>query len=249
MKPLSWYKDLHTQKGRAENNAFLVEGVRAISQILAVCPESVVEVLSAEKDNAVSQILLACEVRRLTDAQFGNICLSKHPAGPLAVVVLPAGVQDSSLPADCGDSILVCEDVQDPGNIGTLIRTAAAFDFSGVIMSDKCADPFAPKAVQSSAGTVLSLWLRRTSDYRICIKNLIRQGFACVAADIRGTQTFAAVAEKKIMLVLGNEGIGLTKETLKLATHLVRIPMNSTKAESLNVAVSGAIGMYEMRKK
>jgi TrmH family RNA methyltransferase len=243
LKPLSWYKSLHDSIGRRESGAFLVEGVRAITQISCASPGAIKELLCAE-DEIVPKVL-DCPVRRLTRPQFKSVCLSRNPGGPLAVVAVPADAESASLPAaEHGDRILVCEDIQDPGNIGTLIRTAAALDFSGVLLSAKCADPFGPKAVQASAGTVLSLWLRRTKEFRRCIKGLVNAGFSCIAADVRGTETLLGLAPKRFALILGSEGGGLSGETLRLATHTVKIPINTKKAESLNVAASGAICMY-----
>ena len=224
---------------------FLVEGIRAIAQISSASPNSIQELLYKEDDN-VPRADLAHPVRWLTLPQFKSICTSQNPSGPLAVVAMPPDVESSSLPADKGDRILICEDIQDPGNIGTLIRTAAALDFFGVVLSDKCADPFAPKAVQASAGTVLSLWLRRTPDFRRCIKGLVNTGFSCIAADLRGTELLSGLKPKRFALILGNEGSGLGDETLGLATHVVKIPINSRKAESLNVAASGAICMHAL---
>jgi TrmH family RNA methyltransferase len=248
LKPLSWYKSLHDAKGRREAGAFLVEGVRAIDQISSASPASIQELLYQEDDN-VPRSDLAYPVRWLTPQQFKSVCLSRNPSGPLAVVALPKEYESASLPADRGDRILICEDIQDPGNIGTLIRTAAGLDFSGVVLNDKCADPFGPKAVQASAGAILSLRLRRMPDLSRCIKGLVNTGFSCIAADLRGAQSIEDLRRPgRFALVLGNEGNGLSQETLSLATHVVKISINPRKAESLNVAASGAICMYALTK-
>jgi TrmH family RNA methyltransferase len=247
LKPLSWYKSLHDSKGRREAGAFLVEGVRAIAQISSASPKNIQELLYEEDDN-VPRAGLAYPVRWLTRSQFKSVCLSQNPSGPLAVVAVPDGTESASLPADKGDRILVCEDIQDPGNVGALIRTAAALDFYGIVLSDKCADPFGPKAVQASAGTLLSVWLRRTPDFRRCIKGLVNMGFSCIAADLRGTDVLSSIKPKRFALILGNEGNGLSDELLAMATHVAKIPINSRKAESLNVAASGAICMYALTR-
>jgi len=224
---------------------FLAEGARAISQISSASPQSIQELLY-EEDESIPRTGLAYPVRWLTRPQFKSVCLSKNPSGPLAVVSMPSDVESPQLPKDRGDRILICEDIQDPGNIGTLIRTAAGLDFSGVLLNDKCADPFGPKAVQASAGTVLSLWLRRTPDLVKSIKGLVNRGFSCIAADLRGTDALGGLRPSRFALILGNEGNGLSDETLGLATHVVKIPINSRKSESLNVAASGAICMYAL---
>jgi TrmH family RNA methyltransferase len=248
LKSLSWYKSLHDPKDRREAGVFLVEGIRAITQIASASPGSILELL-CEEDDAAALPKADCPVRRLTRQQFKSVCLSKNPSGPLAVAAMPAEAESAVLPADRGDRILICEDIQDPGNIGALIRTAAALDFSGVVLNGKCADPFGPKAVQAAAGTVLSLWLRRMPDIGRSIAGLVNRGFSCIAADLRGTQSLAGITPKRFALILGNEGNGLSDETLRLATHVIKIPINSKKAESLNVAASGAICMYALTKK
>ena len=137
------------------------------------------------------------------------------------------------------------EDIQDPGNVGTLIRTAAAFGFSGIILSDKCADPFSPKCVQSTAGSILSLWLRRTDNYVNLIQSLIRQNYTLIAADLQGEDRpdiFNITGQ--LILALGNEAAGLSESLLHKAQYRIKIPIDRTRAESLNVAVSGAICMY-----
>jgi TrmH family RNA methyltransferase len=221
--------------------------MRAISQIQTIAPHSIEEILLCEDDAAaIKKLHNTCPRRSLTLLQFKTVCLSVNPSGPLAIVTLPRQAFEPVLPDERGSRVLVCEDVQDPGNIGTLIRTAAALDFSGVILSDKCADPFSPKAVQATAGAIMSVWIRRTAAYRNLVCELVETGFACVVADVRGSQKPGGIRAKKIALVLGNEGNGISKETLGLATHRIRIPINAKKAESLNVAVSGAICMYSM---
>ena len=129
--------------------------------------------------------------------------------------------------------------------MGTLIRTAAALEYDGVILTESCADPLNPKCVQASAGTVLSVWLRRTAQYLEIVQSLKRDGYKIVAADVRGNDEPAYLAQQeKLVLALGNEAAGLSKELLAIADYRVRIPTAPEKAESLNVAACGAILMY-----
>ena len=234
---------LHTSKGRDAAQAFLVEGTRAIAQIVQNSPHRIVEIICQE--NMKAAVLPDFPFRRVSRAQFRSIALSQHPAGPIAVVSIPEAWKDPTLPAMPGRKILVLEDVQDPGNIGSLVRSAAAFDFSGLLLSEKCADPFGPKAVQASSGAIVSLWLRRTRRYRDLLWDLKQKGFRIFAADIRGTPWKGpSGAEKNLVIVLGNEGNGLSSETMDMADETVKIPFNGKKVESLNVAASGAVCMY-----
>ncbi len=247
LKPLKWYRSLATKKGRLEAKAFIIEGDRAIKQILNTHPEDIIEILTIDTPPPVYDDY---PVRSLTESQFNSICQTKTPQGILAVVRLPVDVYTSSLPEDTGQKVLLMEDIQDPGNAGTLIRTAAAFDFSGVIMTENCADPFSPKCIQATAGTVLSLWIRRTTDYLRLTGSLQDSGYTLIAAEVKGKDQPAVLSQhEKILLALGNEAAGLSGTLLKKADYRVRVPTVRKKAESLNVAVCGAILMYLSSKK
>ena len=242
LKPLKWYKQLSARKGRLEAAAFLVEGNRAINQIITTRPDEIIEILTADERLTAYHNY---PVRTLTESQFHSICHTRTPQGIMAVVKMPAEISSTNLPDNCGDRILVLEDIQDPGNVGTLIRTAAAFDFSGVIMTEKCADPLAPKCVQSTTGTVLSVWIRRTKSYLELTQTLKDSGFTLIAADINGTAEPTVLHHKlKLLLVLGNEAAGLSEELLDMADYRLRLPIVPEKAESLNVGACGAILMY-----
>jgi TrmH family RNA methyltransferase len=161
------------------------------------------------------------------------------------VVRAPADTYTDRLPENTGARVLLLEDVQDPGNVGTLIRTAAAFDFSGVILSRKCADPLSPKCVQSTAGSVLSVWLRRTNHYPALADKLRKSGFFMVATDLGGEAEPSVLQNRgKLLLALGNEAAGLSGVVLEASDCRLRIPITGKKAESLNVAACGAIVMY-----
>jgi TrmH family RNA methyltransferase len=162
LKPLKWYKSLADKKERLEAGLFLVEGERAVRQIAENNPDAILEVLST------SEVPSFCSIypyRHITGEQLRSITSATTPQGIIAVLRIPRDVYSANFPDNPGSKILLLEDIQDPGNIGSLIRTAVAFGFSGVIMSEKCADPLSPKVVQSTAGTILSLWIRRTGDY------------------------------------------------------------------------------------
>ena len=242
LKPLKWYKKLATQKGRWEAGAFLVEGDRAIKQIISSQPEGIIEILTITEPPPVYRNYA---VRLLSESQFRSICLTRTPQGTMAVVRLPVDIGADYLPEEAGDKILLLEDIQDPGNVGTLIRTAAAFDFSGVIMTESCADPLSPKCVQATAGTVLSVWLRRTARYLELAKALRKGGYPLIAAELDGTAEPSILCrQSKLLLALGNEAAGLSSALLDVADYRLRIPTVREKAESLNVAACGAICMY-----
>jgi TrmH family RNA methyltransferase len=242
LKPLKWYKKLATKKGRLEAGAFLVEGDKAIRQIISSHPEKIVEILTvAEPRSAYGDLA----TRLVTESQFRAISHTKTPQGVTAVVRIPDGIYSDYLPVDAGNKVLLLEDIQDPGNVGTLIRTAAAFDFSGVIMTAHCADPLSPKCVQATAGAVLSVWLRRTAHYLELTGELRKAGYSLIATELEGAADLSLLhRQSKIILALGNEAAGLSRALRDIADHRLRIPTVREKAESLNVAACGAIFMY-----
>jgi TrmH family RNA methyltransferase len=242
LKPIKWYKNLTTRKGRLESEAFLVEGDRAIKQIISRNPDEIIEVVSTRE---MPLLYHKYPKRLVTDSQLRSISSTKTPQGTIAVVRLPMDAYSGQLPSNIGTKILLLEDVQDPGNVGTLIRTAVAFDFSGVILTERCADPLSPKCVQSTAGTILSLWLRRTSRYLELIDELKLNGYCIIATDVGGVEDTSTLRyQSKLLLALGNEASGLSNSVLNMSHHRLRIPTVREKSESLNVAACGAICMY-----
>jgi TrmH family RNA methyltransferase len=244
LKPLKWYKNLADRKERLESGVFFVEGERAVRQIAENNPDAVTEILSADEPPSFCRTY---PYRHITGEQLRSITSATTPQGIIAVVRIPEGIYSAGLPDNPGSKILLLEDIQDPGNAGSLIRTAVAFGFSGVIMTGKCADPLSPKTVQSTAGTVLSLWIRRTGDYLSLIESLKAKGYSLVATDLNGEENPSYLKETdKLVLALGNEAAGLSSDILRLADFRLRISIKD-KAESLNVAACGAICMYLSR--
>jgi RNA methyltransferase, TrmH family len=242
LKPLKWYRDLLKIKGRTENGAFLIEGDRAIAQVIDSHPDMVSEILTVGEPD---RIYRKFATRSITASQLHSISSAKTPQGTIAVVRIPAGTYSDMLPGETGDRLLLMEDIQDPGNAGTLIRTAAAFGFSGIIMTDKCADPFSPKCIQSTAGAGLSVWIRRTGRYMDIAEELLQGGFTLAAADLDGTEDPSILSRhSKLILALGNEASGISAKLLKSATMRVKVPIARDKIDSLNVAACGAICMY-----
>jgi RNA methyltransferase, TrmH family len=241
LKPLKWYKALADRKERLENGVFLVEGERAVRQIAENNPDAIVEILSTDEPPSFCRTYA---YRRITGEQLRSITSAATPQGIVAIVRIPEGIYSNVLSDNPGSEILLLEDVQDPGNVGSLIRTAVSFGFSGIIMSEKCADPLSPKTVQSTAGTILSLWIRRTNDYLSLACSLKSSGYNLVATDLSGEENPSYLKEtEKLLLALGNEASGLSEDVLRLADFRLKIPIKD-KAESLNVAACGAICMY-----
>jgi RNA methyltransferase, TrmH family len=245
-KSLKWYRELAEKKGRLNAGVFLVESEKAIRQIMGSQPEAVLEIVSINEPHFDFRKYPA---RQVSESQFSYISSAQTPQGIAAVIKLQPDIYTTRPPANTGDKILLLEDIQDPGNTGTLIRTAAAFDFSGVILTDKCADPFSPKVVQATAGAVMSLWIRATTQYLELIDSLRAKDYTLISTELGGRDGTGALQQKRFILALGNESSGLSLKCREMADYHVGIPIAREKAESLNAAVCGAILMYLSREK
>lgn len=143
--------------------------------------------------------------------------------------------------------LIALQDVQDPGNLGAIMRTALAFGFENVIISDKCADIYSQKVIRSSMTASVKLNVYKVNDFPLLVQDLNKKGFCTVAACLENSKELGS---EKIPLPLavfiGNEGNGLSSQVIDGCTHRVKIPM-SEKIESLNAAVSAAVLMWELR--
>ena len=173
-------------------------------------------------------------IRRDADVSadvFDSLSETRHSQGVLGLFERPAANARAILGRR--DSVAVALDgVQDPGNVGTIVRLAAAFDASGVLLLPGCADPFGPKAIRSYVGAILTVPVAS-----ITPRELIEAGVPLFAADAAGGST--APPASNGVLVFGNEGAGVSDELHRHATPIA-IPMSS-RVESLNVASSAAI--------
>lgn len=167
----------------------------------------------------------------LTEDVFDFVSDTKHPQNILGLFERPRSSASAILSRT--DTVAVALDgVQDPGNVGTIVRLAAAFDASGVLLLPGCADPFGPKAIRSSAGAILNVPVAS-----IRADELLSSGVPLFAADAAGASS--EPPSSNAVLVFGNEGAGVSEALMRHATPIA-IPM-SGRVESLNVASSAAI--------
>ena len=139
------------------------------------------------------------------------------------------------------------DSVQDPGNVGAIVRTAVAAGFGAVITSSGTADLLSPRSIRASAGTIFGLQSARNMDLGSVLDSLIAEGHFVVATNSRGEQDFRSLeVTDQMTLVLGSEAHGLSEPILERASVLVTIPMG-LHVESLNVAVAAGLVMYRMQ--
>ena len=240
-RPIKWYAKLLTSKGRKKEGYFLIEGIRQVSQVLQNNRAKVDELLVLE---GVGEDFDYNNCRYLTEKQMATITDSVTVPKVVAVVKMEHhDISDTRY----SDNILFLEDVQDPGNIGTLIRSAIAFGFNSIMLTSGCADPFSPKVVRSTGGAILEIKIFKLKNYLEDIKILKTKGFLLLVADIGGGISSVSL-DKKTILALGNEGNGISDTLREMADEIYTIPYENKKIESLNVAIAGSIIMSHLYK-
>lgn len=222
---IKYLKKLKMKKYRDERGEFLVFGEHLISE--AKVHGEILEIYTT--NNAKEGILISKEIMKdLSDV------VSLHER-----VALVKKVNNKFI----SNHILILEDIQDPLNLGALLRSALAFGFKQVYVSLSSADVYNDKAIRASQGALFQLDVKR-DDIVSVIKELKEQGYLIAATTLNGKSGFSA---KKLALVLGNEGSGVSGEVLNLSD--LEVTIKTSDVDSLNVLVAGSILMYEVAKK
>ena len=236
-KVTAW-KALKDRKGRRESGCFLVEGRKMVEEALASAFD--VETVLVQEGMELPDGL-TMPVYELPAHVLAAVCDTKTPQGIAAVVRMK---EQSAL----GKHIVVLDGVQDPGNVGTIIRTADAAGMDGVLLSNQCADVFSPKVLRATMGSIFRMNLRTTDDLPGELTKLREKGYSILSSQLDGTPFYERekVAER-FALIVGNEGNGVSEQVQQTATHRVRLPMRGG-AESLNAAIAAAIMMYELMR-
>ncbi len=166
-----------------------------------------------------------------------------HPDGVVAVV---STQPPSFLPIQTLG--LALETIQDPGNLGTLIRTSVATQVEGLLLNQQCADLESPKVLRASAGTWFHLSKRATDNFITVLQEYQQRGMQLIATVPDAPQSFWQVDYcQPTLILIGNEGAGLSQPVLDLADHQVNIPI-APGVESLNAAIAAALLLYEVRR-
>ena len=238
-------KALAASKERQRQHAFLLDGEHMVSEGLSVCPERVRTVFVDEKRaDGFARLLEKAqgEVYAVPEHVLAAISQVKTPQGIAAVCGLP---EPKGL-ADMGDKLILLENVQDPGNVGTVLRTLDAAGFDGCIFTPGCADPYGPKTLRATMGSAFRVPMCTVDSAEKAAQQLAKSGYAVIGAALDGEPFYErGPLPQKLCVIIGNEGQGMTRETLAACTHRYRLPMRGG-AESLNAAVAAAIFMYEL---
>ncbi|HEU4885109.1 MAG TPA: RNA methyltransferase [Longimicrobium sp.] len=243
-------RSLRQRKTREAEGLFLAEGVRAVEDLAASgLPLRFALAASTLGDTPRGRALLdmlaakRVAVHEATERELAALADTETPQGILAVAAIPtAGLED--LAADVEPAVIVVLDaVQDPGNFGTLARTAEALGAAGLVALPGTVDPWNPKSVRAAMGSTFRLPVV-AADWEGLSPWLSSRGFATLAA-AAGGEALPDPRPRRAALVLGNEGAGISEDTRARADRVVGIPIRG-RAESLNVAAAGAILLYEL---
>jgi TrmH family RNA methyltransferase len=241
----------HT-KYRKKHRQFLVEGIHPVSELLRSkwSVESVLIQYESEEDVEIQLIqqLAASrglKIHRLNRKTFDQIAATESPQGIMAIADIPK--RDlASLKAQ--KRILVADRISDPGNMGTIIRSALAFGFGGVCAIAGTTDIFGPKAVRATQGALFSVRVAEHSSPEE-IREHLKGTHKLYALAPRGGRGIGNVTlSSRIALVVGSESVGVSDALLALADERLTIPMPGP-VESLNAAVSASIAMYELSRR
>lgn len=238
---LKLYRSLKQKKFRQEHQLFIVEGYKSVTEFI--------------KSNFTIQKILISDLKyelEFLDAEwisakdFSAISAQKNPSGILAIIEFP-----QEQPMDIGSLkhgfTLILDNINDPGNLGTIIRIADWYNVTAIISSEDTVDEFNPKVIQASMGSLSRIPFYRTNlkSFIPEYKNILDQPI--YAATMNGTNISEYSPKPKSALIIGNEANGISPEIEQLADQAISIPRFG-HAESLNAGIATAILCHEIRK-
>ena len=229
-KEIKDIQSLSHKKFRAELKLFIAEGPKIVGELLSRVPGQVRMIYATAEWKAMQEQQVAIPITVITDAELERISQLQTPNQVLAVV------EQFPVHPPAGDGLILYLDrIQDPGNLGTIIRIADWFGVKEIVCSQGCADLYNPKVVQSSMASIA-----RVSVFEEDGKWLPSQSLPVYAASLHGESVYTVSKIENAILVIGNESRGITQEILDRADTLVTIPRKG-EAESLNAAVATGI--------
>lgn len=244
-------RSLHRRRSRERDGLFLSEGIRVVEELLDAGLVLRQAVVSSSLEDTERGARLAArlggvtEVKAVSDSELAALADTTTSQGVLVVAEIPASDLEGVRPAGAS-VVLVLDGVQDPGNLGTLARSASAFGCEALVCLPGTVDPWNPKAVRGSAGAVFRQPVVRPGVEELG-EWLDRYGYLLAGADAAGESIRGVELPQRVALVVGNEGAGLGDEVRARCGRLVSVPMPGG-TESLNVAVAGSILLYELTR-
>ena len=238
-------KKLKSKKHRQKEEMFLVEGFRFVKE--AILSSYKIQYIFISEDAILSFNKFGIEANLDKDTKvyltsekiIKELTSTKNPQGIVAVVK-----NNKNLLTDRDGFYMLVDKVQDPGNLGTIIRTANAAGALGVIITEDTVDVYNEKTLRATMGSIFKIPIIEDKDFSY-IKALKGKGFRIVATSLETEESFYSLnLKEKVILCVGNEGNGISKDIYDISDVVVKIPMPGD-VESLNVAVASAVMMFE----
>ena len=240
-------KKLKDKKYRDENNEYIVEGVKLIEEAvnenakikkIIICEDTT---RTYEIPTNVMLEIAKYECIYVTDKIFSSITQVTNPQGIMAIIEKNTQNQEIDYSQDI---IVVLDDVQDPGNLGTILRTVDSIGLNQIIVSKETADSYNPKVVRSTMGAIFRIKIIEVEDLKQTIKEIKKHHFKLMVTSLQTENSIYDIDFNKKIIVIGNESNGVSKEIQEMADEKAIIPMLG-KTESLNASVAAGIVMYE----
>ncbi len=238
-------RKLKERKNRNKSSKYIIEGFRLVREALKAKVNVDYLIVAEDADEKIEQYLMNyitedMKVYKISNNLFKELISTENPQGILAVINMNIVELKSE-----GDFYLLCDKLQDPGNLGTIIRTAHAAGVNGIILTKGTVDIYNEKTIRSTMGSIFYIPIQYDDADFSLVKELKSKGFNLVATSLDTDKNFFDVDLKvKVILTVGNEGNGVSEEVLSMADTKVKIPMPGN-AESLNVAIAASVIMYE----
>ncbi len=244
---LKYYTSLTLKKNRIEEAKFVVEGIKLIGEAISsgfYCEAIFYTNAVSDKeedfvDSLRKKVLRIEEIRREDLYRLADV---KTPQEVIAVFY-----NDEKEKEFKGDLIVALENINDPGNLGTILRSSDWFGVSTILLSENCAEIYNPKVIRASAGSVFHLNIFESNNFYQQLEELKSKNYQVCCADLAGENIYNFTKNSSLVLVLANEASGPTDELLRLCDIKITIPRKGN-AESLNVATASAIILSELTK-
>lgn len=234
------------KRERTKKGVFIVEGLRAVKETPENWKVNQYIVSDSFKNDFNNEITNKdAQVNYVTDNIYKEISDTKTPQGLMAIVEQKHYNLDDLL-KDKDGFFIIGDEIQDPGNLGTIIRTAHGAGATGVLLSLNCVDLYNPKTIRASMGSIFHIPVIINVDAKQTINKLENNNVHIYAADLKGHKTlYEKDYTEKTAFVIGNEANGITKDVKSIINNFIKIPMPG-KAESLNASVAAGICMFEV---
>lgn len=240
-------KKLKDKKERDLSNEYIIEGIKLIQEAIQENAKikQIIICDDCEKTESIPKDLMyeiaKQECIYVTNKVFDSITEVMNPQGILAIIEKQSKEMQID---DKQDIILALDDIQDPGNLGTILRTADSIGLTQILVSKGTADSYNPKVVRSTMGAIFRVKIIECEDLAKTLKEIKKHKFEIVVSSLQTDNSIYDINYHKKVIVIGNEANGVKKEIQDLADKKIKIPMLG-KTESLNASVATGIILYE----